>query len=195
MCQHHGRSQNRAEGICHILPGDGWGGAMYRFEHRCLAGVNISAGGQAQAALKPGGEVGDDIAEHVVGHDYVEWAWVAHHLHTERVYIHVLRFDLWMFAADFFEYSLPKTSGVSHGIRLIAHEHALAGRTIGLGVLLTVLEGIADDALHTLARVNVFLRRDFVWRALLEDSASVGVNAFRVFADHHEIHIFRFDAL
>src|SRR5580704_5231521 len=109
---------------------------MYRLEHRRLPGMNIPAGRHAEAALQSGGEVGDDVAEHIIGHDHIEPARIADHLQAQRVY---------------------------------AHEHALAGRTVELGVALTIFEGIADDALDTLARVDVLLNRDFIRRSLLED--------------------------
>ena len=82
--------------------------------------MNISAGGHAQAALQSGGEVGDDVAEHIIGHDYIERARVAHHLHAESVHVHVLRRDLGMLSAYFFEDALPQAAGVGHGIRLVA---------------------------------------------------------------------------
>ena len=61
-------------------------------------------------------------------------------------------------------------------------------------MLLAILERVADNPLDALARVDVFLNRDLIGRALLEDSARIGVHAFRVFADHDEIHILRLDA-
>ena len=91
MRQHHGRGQNRAERIGQILARDRRRRAVHRLEHRRLAGMNIAAGGHAQAALQSGGEVGDDVAEHVIGHDHVEGPRIAHHLHAERVHVHVLR--------------------------------------------------------------------------------------------------------
>ncbi len=89
---------------------------MYRLEHRCPPGMNISAGGHTEAALQPGSEVGDDVAKHIIGYDYVEGSRIAHDLQAERVYVHVLRRDLGMFAANFLESALPQAAGVGHGI-------------------------------------------------------------------------------
>ncbi len=72
--------------------------------------------------------------------------------------------------------------------------NAVARRAVELGVALAIFEGIADDALDALARVDVFLNRDLIRRALLEDSARIGVDALGVFADDDEIHILRLDA-
>ena len=59
---------------------------------------------------------------------------------------------------------------------------------------LAVFEGVADDALDAFAGVDVFLNRDLVGRALLENSAGIGVDAFGVFADDDEIHVLWLDA-
>ena len=52
--------------------------------------MHISARGHAQPALQACREVGNDVAEHVVGYDYVELPGVAHHLGAERIHVHVL---------------------------------------------------------------------------------------------------------
>ena len=78
--------------------------------------MDVAAGGHAQAALQSGGEVGDDVAEHVVGDDHIEGTRVAHHLHAECVDVHVLCRDLGILSADVFEDALPQASGVGHGI-------------------------------------------------------------------------------
>ena len=61
-------------------------------------------------------------------------------------------------------------------------------------MLLAVFERVADDALDAFAGVDVFLDRDLVRRVLLKDSAGIGVNAFRVFADDDKIHVLGLDA-
>src|ERR1019366_4619219 len=137
---------------------------------------------------------GDYVAKHVVGDDDIELARIAHHLHAERVHVHVLRFDLRILCRHFFEYALPQAAGVRHGVRLVAHQHSLARRTIQLPVAGAVFKRVADDALDTLARVDVFLDRNFVGRSLLENSSEVAVNALGIFANHDEIHVFWFDA-
>ena len=54
---------------------------------------------------------------------------------------------------------------------------------------LAIFEGIADHALHAFARVDVFLNRDLIRRALLEYAPGIDVNAFGVFAHHDEIDV------
>ena len=68
------------------------------------------------------------------------------------------------------------------------------GEPSSFGCSLAIFERVADDALDSLAGVDVFLNRDFVGSALFENAAGIGVNPLRVFADHDKIHILRLDA-
>ena len=106
----------------------------------------------------------------------------------------MLRLDLRVLCRDFFEHALPQTAGVRHGIRLVTHQHPPPSGTINLPVARAVLKRVADDALDALARVDIFLDRNFVRRPLLEDASEVTVNALGVLANHHEIDVFWFDA-
>jgi hypothetical protein len=88
--------------------------------------MNVAAGGHAQPALERGGQVGDDVAEHVVGDDHVERARLAHHLQAERVHVHVLRLDVGILLRHFFEDALPQAAGIGHHVRLVRHHDFLA---------------------------------------------------------------------
>ncbi len=162
---------------------------MYRLEHRRLPWVDVSAGGHAQPALQAGGKVGNDVTEHVVGHDYVEGPRVADHLGTKRVHVEVLGGDLRILFTYLLEYALPQASGVSHGVRLVAHENALARAPVLLLVAFAIFEGVADHALYTRSRVDVFLDCDLIRRALFEDAPGIDVRAFGVFADHDKVNV------
>ena len=94
--------------------------------------TQITARGHPQPALQSRREIGDDVAKHVVGDDDIKPARIAHHLHTERVHVHVLRLDLWILRGDFLEHALPQTAGVRHGVRFVAHQHSPPRRTIKL---------------------------------------------------------------
>jgi len=73
MRQHHGRGQNRAERVREILPRDRWGRKPCTGSNiDVFPGMNIAAGRHAEATLQPGGEVGNDIAKHVIGDNDVE---------------------------------------------------------------------------------------------------------------------------
>src|SRR6266404_8944057 len=107
MAEHHSRSEDRPEGVRNILACDRWRGAVHRLEHGCLSGMNVTAGGHTQAALQACGEVGDDVAEEVVGYDNIELARVADHLGTECINIEMLGCDLLILLAHPLEHTLP----------------------------------------------------------------------------------------
>src|SRR2546428_825391 len=65
---------------------------------------------------------------------------------------------------------------------------------VALVIIGAVLKRVADDALDALARVDIFLDRNFVRRPLLEEASEVTVNALGVLANHHEIEVVWFDA-
>src|SRR5579862_4998282 len=167
---------------------------MNGLEHRSLAGMDISTGGHAKAALQAGGKVGDDVAEHIVGHDYIELPRIADHLGTEGIHVHVLRCDLRILTADFLEHSLPQSSRVGHGIRFVAQEDAFARGAVPLLVAFAIFEGVADDSLNAFAGVDVFLHRDLIRRTLLEDATRVDVDPFGVFAHDYEIQVLGLDS-
>ena len=78
--------------------------------------MNVAAGSHAEASLKRGGEVGDDVAKHVVGDDDIKVAGLADHLKAESVNVHVFRGNLRKFLGNFFEGALPETASVGHGV-------------------------------------------------------------------------------
>ena len=80
---------------------------MYGLEHRGTSRMNIAAGGHAEPALQRRREIGEDVTEHVAGHDHIERARLAHHLQAERVHIHVLSCDAGKLLRDLLENALP----------------------------------------------------------------------------------------
>src|ERR1700674_92567 len=167
---------------------------MYGLKHRSLSRTQIAARGHPQAALQSGSKIADDVAKHVVGDEDIKSARIAHHLHGERVHVHALRFDLRILRGDLLEHALPQASGMSHGVRFVAHQHSPPRRAIQLLIARAILKRVADDAFDALARVDVFLDCNFIRRSLLEHSSKVAVNALGVLANHNEIDVFWFDA-
>ena len=88
-----------------------------------------------------------------------------------------------------FEDALPETMSVGHNVALVAHQDSFAA------VIAGVVEGVADDALYSLARVHVFLHRNFVFGSLLENATHVAVEPFGVLANHGKIHVCGLHAL
>ena len=81
-------------GLATFFPASGGRAAVHRLEQAQPAGMDVARGGHAQAALQAGGEVGDDVAEHVRGDDHLELPRVAHELQGQVVDVEVARLDL-----------------------------------------------------------------------------------------------------
>src|SRR5205807_5808127 len=157
--------------------------------------MNVSAGRHPEPTLQSRSQVGDDVAKHVVRHDHVELAGITHHLHAERIHVHVRRLDLRIFPAYFLEHALPQPARMRHGIRFVAHQHARACTSVQFFMLLTIVERIADHALHSLTSVDIFLDRDFVFCSLLENSTDIAIDPLGVLAYDDEVHPTRLNAL
>src|SRR5215469_9292359 len=69
------------------------------------------------------------------------------------------------------------------GIRFVRHADALQP------TLARIFKRIADDPLHSLARIQILLRRNLVRRSLLKETAHPHVKALSVLAEHDEVHI------
>ncbi|EUA14067.1 hypothetical protein I553_7187 [Mycobacterium xenopi 4042] len=82
--------------VSDALTGDIGRAAVDRFEHRRVGagGVDIAAGGQADAAAHRRRQVGDDVAEQVVGDDDVEPARVGDQVNRRRVDVLIGHLDL-----------------------------------------------------------------------------------------------------
>ena len=100
VVEHQGRREDGARRIGLAGAGVLGGRAVDRLEHRGLARMEVRRGRYAQAALERGAQVGDDVAEHVVGDDHVEALRVLDHLHGQGVHEQVARLDLRILRGD-----------------------------------------------------------------------------------------------
>ena len=69
--EHHGGGEDGADGVGFALAGDVGSGAVTGLEDGAI-GADVAGGGHAHAADDAGGEVGEDVSEHVFGDDDVE---------------------------------------------------------------------------------------------------------------------------
>ncbi len=70
-----------------------------------------------------------------------------------------------------------------HGVALVGHAHLASAR------LSRELEGVPDDAMHTLVGVHLFLDRDLVVGSRLEAAADADIEALGVLAEHDEVDV------
>src|SRR5690606_6287716 len=116
--------------------------AVHGLEHARVGagGVDIAAGRQADTTADGGGQVGDDVAEQVVGDDHVEAARVVDHVDGGGVDVLVGDLDVGEFRAHLVDSALPQRSGEAQHIRLV-HQRQVLATLLGGG------EGVAHDSL------------------------------------------------
>src|SRR5699024_5769168 len=104
-----------------VLARDVGGRAVHRLEHRRVGagGVDVAAGRQADAAGDRGRQVGDDVAEQVVGDDHVEAARIGHQVHHRGVDVHVVGGDLRVLGGHLVHGALPQPAGVGQHVVLV----------------------------------------------------------------------------
>ena len=94
---------------------------MHRFEHRRIGsgGVDIAAGGQTDSATDGGGEVGDDIAEQVVGDDDVEASRIGDHINRGRINVLIGHLDIRVLGTDLGHHARPQTAREGQHVGLV----------------------------------------------------------------------------
>src|SRR5450432_3843295 len=80
VVEQHRDREHRRSGVSDRLPGDVGGAAVHRLKHagRSAGRVDVATCRQADAPGNRGAEVGEDVAEQVVGDDHVEPLRVGH---------------------------------------------------------------------------------------------------------------------
>ena len=136
--------------------------------------MNVAGRRHAQAALERRAEVGDDVAEQIVGDDHLELPGIEHHVHRERVDVVVRRLD----RRDTPARPRVKTRCQSACPCCIALLLS-AMQTFVRPRACRELEGVPDDPVHALVGVDLFLDRDLVVGAGLEAAADADVERLR----------------
>ena len=145
-------------------------------------GVNVAAGRVADTAGNRAGQVSDDVAEEVIGHDHVEAGGIGDHEDGGRVNVQVVGLDLGEFGRDFGEVAVVEAAGVGEHVGLV-HEGDLLAAGGGK------LESVADQALHSVCGVEGDLGSDFVRGALANHSAVADVGAFGALTHDYEVDV------
>ena len=184
MAQQHRAGEDCGGGVGLVLAGDVRCRTVHGLEHggELADGVNVAAGGVADTAGDRAGQVGDDIAEKVIGHDHVEAGGVGDHEDGGRVNVQVVGLDLGEFSRDFGEVAVVEATGVGEHVGLV-HEGDLLAAGGGQ------LEGVAHQALHTVCGVEGDFGGDFVRGALANHAAVADVGAFGAFTHDHEVDV------
>ncbi len=157
---------------------------MHRLEHRRVGtgGVDVSAGRQSNATAYRGGQVGDDVAEQVVGDDHVEAAGIGDQMDGGGVDVLIGHLDAGILLTHLLHGPRPQRPGERQHVRLVHQRQMLA-------TLLGAREGVFHDTADPECGVGADLGRHFVRGAHADRAAGPGVGAFGALADHHEVDV------
>ncbi len=155
---------------------------MHRFEHRRVGpgGVDIAAGRQADSAADRRGQVGDDVAEQVVGDDHVEPARIGNHVDGGGVDVLVGHLDVGVFLPHLGHHPRPQVAGEGQHVGLV-HQSQVFAALGGAG------EGVAHHPLHPVGGIEADLGGHLVVGAGADRAAGAGVGAFGAFPDDDEV--------
>ena len=133
VVQQQRRGQDRRRGICLLLARNVRGRAVDRLEHgrRGAVHVDVAGCGQADAAGDGCGQVGDDVAEEVVGDDDVEACGVGDQEDHGRINVQVVDADVREFLRHGLDRALPQVAGIDQHVVLVDVGELLAGAGAG----------------------------------------------------------------
>ena len=172
-----------ARGSARPVPGDVGGRAVDGLEQRRpgAGGVEVARRRPADAAGDRAAEVGEDVAEEVVGDDDVVAARVLDEVDAGGVDVVVGGGDVGELGRDRLERALPQVAGEREHVGLVDQREVLALAR------LREVERVAHAPLDAHAGVHRALRRDLVRRALAQEPALAGVGTLGVLADDDHV--------
>src|SRR5690606_8047215 len=147
---HHGRGAGGGGGVGLGRGGGGGRRAVHGLDHRGpgALGVEVAGRGQADAPGDRAAEVGEDVAEQVVGDDHVVALRVLDEVDAGGVDVVVGRAHLGVLGGHLVENPLPQVAGVGEHVGLVHQGQVLAAAPLG------EVEGVADAALDAHAGVH-----------------------------------------
>src|ERR1700759_4477881 len=179
----HGGGQDGCGRVGLALAGDVRRAAVDRLEHagRGPLRVDVAARGEPDPAGHRGPQVGEDVAEEVIGDDDVETFGLGDEEHRRGVHVAVVHRALGELLGQRVHGPLPQVTGVGEHVRLVYERELVARPGQSLG------EGVAGDPLHPERRVDALLGGDLGWRALAHDTARPGVRALGTLTDDDHV--------
>ena len=128
--EHHRRRDDRGPGIGRAGARDVGRRAVDRLEQRRArpGRVEVRRGGPPDPAGDGAAEVGEDVAEEVVGDDHVVPAGVLHEVDARGVDVVVAGRDVGVLGGDLVEGALPEIAGEREHVRLVHEREVTGGR-------------------------------------------------------------------
>ena len=159
-------------------------GPADRLEHRHALGVQVRPRRDAHPALDHRAQVGEDVAEHVVGDDHVEPGGVLDEVDAGGVDVDVVRRHVRAPLGHLRERARPQVSRVVQDVRLVGHGHAAAPSGLA-----GQLEGVAQAPVHPAPGVDALLGRDLLPGSPSGEPAGADVEALGVLPDEDHVDV------
>ncbi len=183
MGQHQPGRQHRARRVRQALAGDVRRRAVHRLEDRRPGAIRVQVA--ARRVAKPAGQgraqVGDDVAEQVVGDDHVEPLRVVHHPQARRVHVRVAELDA-VLGRYLVGDPVPQVAGMCEHVGLVHQRQPAAAPD-------RELRCVPDAAPHASPGVQRLLGRRLELGAPVHGAASARVQALGVLPDDDEVQI------
>ena len=189
MVEQHRDGQHRRGGVGNRLARNIGRAAVHRLEHarRRPGRIDVAARRESDTTSDRRTQVGEDVAEQVVGHDDVEALRIGHEVDGRGIDVAVVDRNVGEVGRDCLDRAGPQIAGVHEHIVLV-HQGELvprARRRAG--------KRVAHHPLDAVGGVDALFGGDLVWRALAQESTSAGIGTLGAFADHQEVDVGRAD--
>ena len=166
------------------LTGDIRCATVHGLEHRGIGpgGIDISARGQANSAAHRRGQVGDDVAEQVVGDDHVKTPRVGDQEDGGSIDVLICHLHIGVVLSDLGHDARPQLPGEGQHVGLVHQRQMLATPP-------SALERVGHHTTHPEGGVQAYLGGYFVGRSDANRTTGTGVGTFGPLAHHHEIDV------
>ena len=177
--------QDRRGRIRLLLASDVRRGAVHGFEHgrRRPIHVQVSGCGQSDAAGDGTGQVGEDVAEEVVGDNHIEARGIGDHVDGGGVHVHVVVPDVRKLSRNGLDRAAPQVSGVDEDVVLVDQRHVLSS------TCRCPRKRVPHHALHPVGRVDRDLGGDFVGGSDTQCTTVPDVGSLGSLADDDEVDV------
>ena len=156
---------------------------MDRFEHRRARSsrVQVCRCSETDAAADGTAQVGQYVAEQVVGNDHVVLLRRLHEVNACGIDMVVVGVNVRVFLSNLVKGALPEVSAEVQDVGLVAERQMLAFGSAGQ------IKGVTDSPLDTHTSVDRTLGCDLKWGVLPQDAAFTGIRALSILADHRHV--------
>ena len=183
VLEHEGGGVDGGQGVGDPLAGDVVGRPVHRLEQRRSGPVRVQVGrgGEPDAPADGTGQVGQDVAEEVVGDDDVVAPGLLHQVDAGGIDVVVVPGDVGEFGGHLGDGAVPQIAGEGEDVGLVHQGQVVVGPAV------RQLEGEPHTALDAHAGVDRPLGGHLGRRPLAQEPALAGVGPLGVLPDDDEV--------